>query len=307
VPLVKIGVLFYVTGYTVDPVTLATAVEAAGFESLWVPEHGVLPVRPSEVYAMTGGEIPAVYGQMADPFVTLGFAAAATKVLRLGTCVCLVPEHHPLRLAKQVSTLDNFSGGRFLFGVGAGWLRNEVEAFGTDFSTRWRYTRETVDAMKVLWRDGSAGYDGEIVHFEPVIVDPRPAQRPHPPVLLGAQASEVTYRRIAAWCDGWVAIGVTPEHVAAARIAIGEECAKLGRDPAEIEISVGVRDATPAIQDAYAEVGAARLILSLYNHSGESIPIERWVDAAIAGHSGAPPRAADTLHAIEKIAKLAEL
>ena len=303
----KIGVLFYVTGYTVDPVTLGRALEDAGFESLWVPEHGVLPVQPGQPYPMTGGAIPAVYGQMADPFVTLGFVAAATNVLRLGTCVCLVPEHHPLRLAKQVSTLDNFSGGRFLFGVGAGWLRTEVEAFGTDFSTRWRYTRESIEAMKALWRDGSSGYDGELVRFEPVIVDPLPAQRPHPPVLLGAMASEVTYRRIAAWGDGWIANGVTPEQVASARAVIATECAKIGRNPEEIEISVGVRDATPAIQAAFEEAGADRLILSLYNHSGDSVPIERWHEATIAAHSNSAPSAADTLHAIEKIAKLAEL
>jgi probable F420-dependent oxidoreductase len=281
--------------------------EDAGFESLWVPEHGVLPVQPSQPYPMTGGAIPKVYGQMADPFVTLGFAAAATSTLRLGTCVCLVPEHHPLRLAKQVSTLDNFSGGRFLFGVGAGWLRNEVEAFGTDFATRWRYTRESVEAMKALWRDGSAGYEGELVRFEPVIVDPMPAQRPHPPIILGAQASDATCRRIAAWADGWIAMGVTPEQVVAARNAIADECGKIGRDPGEIEISVGVRDATPAIQDAFEEAGAVRLILSLYNHSGESIPLDQWRDAALAGHTNAPPTAADTLDAIEKIAKLAEL
>jgi probable F420-dependent oxidoreductase len=304
---VKVGVLFYVTGYTIGPAELARALEDAGFESLWVPEHGVLPVTPSQPYAMTGGAIPSVYGQMADPFVTLGFAAAATSTLRLGTCVCLVPEHHPLRLAKQVSTLDNFSGGRFHFGVGAGWLRNEVEAFGTDFSTRWRYTRESIEAMKLLWRDGAAGYEGELVRFEPVIVDPIPAQRPHPPIILGAQSSEATYRRIAKWADGWIAMNVTPDAVKAARAAIAQECEAIGRDPAEIEISVGVRDATPAIQDAFAEVGASRLILSLYNHSGETIPLDQWGAAALAGHTGTPPAAADTLHAIEKIAKLAEL
>ncbi len=303
----KVGVLFYVTAYTIDPVTLSRALEDAGFESLWLPEHGVLPVQPSQPYAMTGGDIPPVYGQMADPFVTLGFAAAATRSLRLGTCVCLAPEHHPLRLAKQVSTLDRFSGGRFLFGVGAGWLRNEVEAFGTNFATRWRYTHESIEAMKLLWRDGAAGYDGELVRFEPVIVDPLPAQRPNPPVILGAQASEATYRRIANWADGWIALGVTPDAVRVARQAIADECHKIGRDPSEIEISVGVRDATPAIQDAFAEVGATRLILSLYNHPGESIPMDRWPEAAVAGHTGAPPSAAATLLAIEKIARLAEL
>src|SRR5690242_19822366 len=104
-----------VTGYTVDAITLARALEDGGFESYWAPEHATLPVRPSVPYPMTGGEIPEVYGQMADPFVLLSFMAAATTRLRLGTGICLVPERHPLTLAKSVSTLDNFSHGRFLF------------------------------------------------------------------------------------------------------------------------------------------------------------------------------------------------
>src|SRR5436309_2427968 len=148
----KLGVQFFVTGHTIDPVTLAKAVEDAGFDSFWVPEHATLPVRPTTPYPMTGGAIPAVYGQMADPFVLLSFIGAATTTLKLGTGVCILPERHPLLLAKEVSTLDNFSGGRVLFGVGTGWAREEIELFGADFKTRWRYTRESVEAMTALWR-----------------------------------------------------------------------------------------------------------------------------------------------------------
>ncbi|WP_432825534.1 LLM class F420-dependent oxidoreductase [Dactylosporangium sp. CA-092794] len=303
----KIGVQFFVTGYTVDAATLARALEDAGFESFWAPEHTVLPTKPATPYPMTGGAIPAVYGQMADPFVLLSFVGAATTTLKLGTGVCLVPEHHPLILAKSVSTLDNFSGGRVLFGIGTGWLREVTELFNTAADTPWRYTREAVEAMKRLWRDGSAGYDGELVKFPDVICDPLPVQRPHPPVIIGARPSEAAFKRIAAWGDGWIAMGVTPEDVAAGRRAITAECERIGRDPASIEISVGVRDASPPIQHVFEDAGADRLIVLLYNHPGVPLPMDRWAEAGMAGLAADPPAAADTLRAVEEVHRLARL
>ncbi|WP_236792285.1 LLM class F420-dependent oxidoreductase [Amycolatopsis sp. GM8] len=303
----KIGVQFFVTGYTVDAVTLAKALEDGGFESFWAPEHTVLPANPQTPYPMTGGAIPSVYGQMADPFVLLSFMAATTKSLKVGTGVCLVPEHHPLVLAKAVSTLDNFSGGRMLFGIGTGWLPEVTGLLNPHAATPWRYTRETIEAMRALWTDGSASYKGELLEFPEMICDPRPVQSPHPPVIMGAMASERSYRRIAAWGDGWLAMGVSPEQLADARRAIGEECKRIGRDPGEIEISVGVRDASPAIQRAYQDAGADRLIVLLYNHPGEPVPMERWPEVGMAGLAGDPPSAADTLRAVERVHEMAGL
>lgn len=304
---IKIGVQFYVTGYTVDAVTFATAAEDAGFESFWVPEHGVIPTKPSIAYPLTGGRIPDVYAQMADPFVLLSFAAAVTKKIKLGTGVCLVPEHHPLILAKTVATLDNFSGGRVLFGIGTGWLP-EVTAYLNAHPDRpWRYTRETVEAMRALWSKGKAAYDGELVSFPEVYCDPRPAQQPHPPVIIGARPSDLALRRIAKWGDGWLAMDITPDELAERRKALMVECERIGRDPSEIEISVGVRDPSPRYQDAYGEAGADRLVVLLYGHPGTPLAMEDWADARLAGLTAPPPAPADTLRALEVTRDLAGL
>ena len=209
----KVGVGMFVTGYTVDAVTLARRVEEGGFSSIWVPDHTVLPVGPETKYPSTGGEIPTLYGEMADPFVLLSFIGAVTTKLRLATGITLVPERHPLTLAKTVSTLDNFSNGRVILGIGTGWLKEETELYGTDFDTRWQYTREAVLAMKGLWRDGTAAYDGKYVSFPEVRCDPLPAQRPHPPVIIGAPGSDTTVKRIVGWGDGWLPVMPTPEEV----------------------------------------------------------------------------------------------
>ncbi len=303
----KIGIQMFVTGYTIDPVTLARAAEDGGFDSFWVPEHAILPEHPVTPYPMTGGAIPPVYGQMADPFVLLGVISGATTTIKLGTGVCIVPERHPLILAKSVSSLDNFSGGRFLFGVGVGWMREEIELFGVDFDTRWKYTTETVDFMKTLWRDGVGGYDGDIVKFPSVICDPLPAQRPGPPVLVGGRASDHTFRRIAKWADGWIIFGASPEVVAAGRTAINEQCERIGRDPSGIEISVGATTVTRDVREAYEEAGADRIIVSLYNHPGGTLPPDQWAIPRGDLLSLPVPTPAETLRALEQVHAQAEL
>ncbi|GAA1852880.1 hypothetical protein GCM10009836_36190 [Pseudonocardia ailaonensis] len=302
----KIGVLFYVTGYTIDAITIAKAVEDSGFDSFWVPEHAILPTAFETAYPMTGGAVPEVYGQMADPFVLLSYIGAATTTIKLGLGVCIVPEHHPLLLAKAVSTLDNFSGGRVLFGVGTGWAREEVELFGTDFDTRFRYTRESVEAMKALWRDGVASYKGTLVEFPSVRCDPRPVQTPHPPVIIGGRPRNANLaRRIARWGDGWIATGESPATIAETRRQIEAECEKIGRDPSGIEISAIVRGATPQMQEEYAEAGASRLVVALYNHSGAPVHIgatrDEYARVAAETHAAPPPTPEQTLRALEAV------
>ena len=306
-----IGILFYVTGYTIDAITLARSVEDAGFDSFWVPEHAILPTDFTTPYRMTGGAVPEVYGQMADPFVLLSYIGAATSTLKLGLGVCIVTEHHPLLLAKSVSTLDNFSGGRVLFGVGSGWAREEIELFGTAFDTRFQYTRESVEAMKALWRDGVAEYNGQLVNFPKVRCDPRPVQRPHPPVILGGAPTEALARKVATWGDGWIATGASAAQVATTRRLIDDECRRIGRDPADIEISVIVRGVTPRIQDAYEEAGATRLVLALYNHSGVPVHIDdspdEYLRMAAESHASKPPTPEETLRVLRTVAELAQL
>lgn len=297
----RVGVLFYVTGYTIDPVTLGQAVEAAGFDSVWLPDHPALPVKTDLPFPMTGGEFPRLYGEMADPFVTMGFLAAATTTLKVATGVCVVPGRHPLNLAKAASTVDNFSNGRLLLGIGVGYIREEIALFGVDFDTRWSYTRETIDFCRKLWKDGLAGYAGKILDYPEVIIDPLPAQRPGPPVVIGGMNTEYTYRRIARWGDGWLATLPSPEQIAEGRKAITAECEAIGRDPGEIEISVLTHEADPALQEAYAEAGADRLVVMLYNHPGRAVTPDEWLEVSAVAATSPAPTPDQTLRALDRI------
>jgi probable F420-dependent oxidoreductase len=304
---IKVGIGFFVTGYTVDAITLARAVEEAGFDSFWVPDHPVLPVHPETTYRSTGGAIPSLYGEMADPLVLMSYIAAATTKLRVATGVTLIPERHPLTLAKAVSTLDNFSNGRVTLGVGAGWLREEIELYGTDFRTRWRYVDESVQAMKALWRDGSASFEGEYVRFPEVRCDPLPVQKPTPPVIVGAPASERTFRRIATWGDGWLPVMPSPQQVEEGRRGIEDACKEVGRDASGMEITCFAMDVTPETQRAYEDAGADRIVLGLYNHPGTPLPFDRWAEVRQAALSGGRPPADETLRVLAQIAEQAKL
>ncbi|WP_225891408.1 TIGR03619 family F420-dependent LLM class oxidoreductase [Streptomyces dioscori] len=304
----KIGAQLAVTTRTIDAVTLARELESRGFESYWAPEHTVVPKHPGIAFPMTGGEIPDVYHQMADPFVVLSMMTAVTSSLRVATGVCLVPEHTPLTLAKAVSTLDAFSGGRFMFGLGTGWLREVTELHNPAAAAKpWGYTIQAVAAMKELWANESARYDGDLVAFPEMVCDPRPIQRPHPPVIVGAQPTPVAARRIATWADGWLATGVTPAQVAEFRAAIDAECARIGRDPSEVSVTVGVRDPGEDIREAYAAAGVERLMVLLYNHPGTRIPLEDWAAVGVATLSAPPPTPDETLRALDAVTAMAGL
>ena len=180
----KIGLLNVFHETTARPAPFAAEMERLGFESLWVPEHPVMPANPKTPFP-SGGAIPDVYAHMSDQFVCLGMAAASTTTLKLGTGVTLVPEHNPLVHAKQVATLDYFSGGRLIYGIGAGWLREESELLGVDFPRRWTQTAEHIAAMRELWSKPEASFEGKYVKFPPVRSYPKPIQQPGPPVLIG--------------------------------------------------------------------------------------------------------------------------
>ena len=303
----KVAVGMFVTSYTVDAVTLARNLEQGGFSSIWVPDHTVLPVNPITKYPGTGGDIPTLYGEMADPFVLLSFMAAVTTNLRLATGICLVPERHPLTLAKTVSTLDNFSVGRVILGVGTGWLPEETELYGTKFAARWPHTREAVLAMKALWKEGTAAAAGKYVSFPEVRCDPLPVQRPYPPVIIGAAGSETTIKRIVAWGDGWLPVMPPPEEVRRVRDAIDARCREVGRDSKEIAIHVYVMDVTPATQRAYEDAGADEIVLGLYNHPGTPLPYDQWGPERARALQGPRPGAAETLAVLEKIHAQANL
>ena len=259
----KIGISTFPTDYSPDVAAVARRAEALGFESLWVPEHVMLPVASSTTWPGSAeGVIPKVYADIADPFVALARASGVTERLMLGTAICLVPERNPLLLAKEVASLDMFSGGRFLFGVGAGWLREELELLGGDFDRRWGQTKEAVLAMKELWTRTKSEFHGEFYDFPPVYSFPRPVQRPHPPVLLGGMAERV-FKRVAEWGDGWIPNRVTPAEVAEGRARLDELAQAAGRDPSSIQITVSGQPPDAGLIEEYGEAGADRVIVRL--------------------------------------------
>ena len=252
-----------------DITVLAQKMEELGFDSMWVPEHTVIPIHHNSKYRGTAdGSLPESMSHQANPLISLAHAAGATKTLKIGTAVLLVTEHNPLDLAKQVSTLDYYSGGRFLFGIGTGWFREESEIMGGDFDHRWTQAREYLSAMKELWTNDPAEYHGEYVDFPPVRCLPMPVQKPHPPVLLGGEAKNV-FRRIVQWADGWLPLRMSPEQVAAARAKLSEMADAAGRDPKSITITVsGVPTDKDAIKQ-YEDAGADRALVRL-TQTGQS-------------------------------------
>ena len=198
----KFGVAIFPTEYAISMTELAPAAETLGFESLWVAEHSHIPA--SRLSAWPGGaELPKQYSHTLDPFVALTAAALASKTLLVATGICLVVQRDPIHTAKQVASLDHISNGRFLFGIGAGWNREEMADHGTEFSSRFKLMRERVEAMKAIWTQDEAEYHGEMVDFGPMWCWPKPIQKPHPPVLLGGSGPNVL-KRVVAYADGWM-------------------------------------------------------------------------------------------------------
>ena len=155
-----------VTNETLDVALIARRAEELGFESLWIPEHPIIPVHTTSLYdGADNGSVPERMNHLPDPFVGLARASAVTRTIKLGTGVCLVPERNPLLLAKEVATLDHLSGGRFIFGIGAGWLKEEMEIMGGNYPHRWSHTREAVLAMKELWTKDESEYHGRVCRF----------------------------------------------------------------------------------------------------------------------------------------------
>ena len=269
----KIGVNMTLSSQSIDVAVLAHKAESLGFESLWLPEHPIIPVHVTTRYqGSADGAIPPSMSDMADPFVALARASAVTTTLKLGTGICLVPEHHPLLLAKTIATLDHFSGGRFMFGIGAGWLKEETEVMGGDFPHRWTQTREAILAMKELWTKDEAVYYGRYYNFPPVLSFPKPTQKPHPPVLLGGTARNVL-QRVVEWGDGWMPNRIAVDDIRRGRNTLNELAEQAGRDPTSIEILAfgfsGQFRSRTAIEEV-ADAGANRVTIWLDQTAGDA-------------------------------------
>jgi probable F420-dependent oxidoreductase len=266
----KIGVNTRVSSQSVDVAVVAQKAESLGFESLWLPEHGVMPVHVTTRYqGSPDGAIPPSMSDVGDPFIGLARASGITKTIKLGTGICLVPERNPLLLAKEIATLDHLSNGRFLFGIGAGWLREETEILGGDFAHRWSQTREAVLVMKELWTKEEAEYHGKFYDFPPVRSFPKPVHRPHPPIFLGGSARNV-FQRVVAWGDGWMPTRATPEDIKKGRATLDELAVAAGRPPDSLEITVYGEASDPGMLKRFEEAGASRVIVRLQTTEGEA-------------------------------------
>ena len=260
----KIGIYCFVTDYSIDVTTLAIKVEELGFESLWLPEHPVIPVhRTQSTYpGRDDGVLPKQYFDVVDQFVALGAAAAVTSTLKIATGITLVPERNPLLLAKEVATVDLISGGRFLFGIGAGWLKEETEIMGGNFPRRWSQTRESILAMKQLWTTVESEFHGEFYDFPPVYSFPRPVQRPHPPIHLGGSAKNV-FKRVVEYGDGWMPALGGPEVILEGRRELDRLCEEVGRDSSSIEITAFSKPADRELIKRLEEAGTDRVVLEV--------------------------------------------
>ena len=242
---------------------VAASAERAGFATLWSGEHVVMVDESASryPYADDGRIAVPAEADWIDPLIGLSFVAAATSTIRIATGVLLLPEHNPVLVAKQAATLDTLSGGRLTLGVGIGWSREEFDALGVPFERRGARTEEYVDAMRTLWRDDVASFDGDFVHFDSVRVNPKPVHDRRIPVVLGGN-SDAALRRIAKWGDGWYGFNLESVDVVAERVAyLRELCDEHGRDPAELRLAVALRDLKPGDAAALAALGIDELVL----------------------------------------------
>jgi len=256
-----IGALIFPTDLSIRPDRLARELEDRGYESLWVTEHTHIPTSRRTPWP-GGPQLPEEYRRTLDPYLALTAAASATERLRLGTGISLVAQHDPIVLAKTIATLDLLSAGRFTLGIGVGWNEDEMEHHGVDPKRRRAVTRENVLAMRRLWTEEEASFDGEFVRFSPSWSWPKPVTDPHPPVVMGGAGGPVTFRHIVEYCDGWMPIhgrrGIgdrLPELQAAAEEA--------GRDMATIELGVFGCPPDQGVIDDYAALGFTRCVLGI--------------------------------------------
>ncbi|MCB1730274.1 MAG: LLM class F420-dependent oxidoreductase [Halieaceae bacterium] len=240
------------------PALLARTLEDAGFESLWYGEHSHIPACRSTPYP-AGGELPAPYRKMMDPYISLMAAAAATSRLRLGTGIALLLERELFSQAKTIATLDRLSGGRVLIGCGVGWNEEEFNnATSLPWERRYLALRETVEAQRALFRDPEPAYHGELIDFDPVWFDPKPVQAGGPPVIFGAMGP-LGLQHAARWADGWMPVDVALPDVAAGIADFRQRVRANGRDPDHVEITLVVMSTvTEDLLKSYRDLGIHR-------------------------------------------------
>ena len=257
----KFGVTMFLTDQTIGPVELAREIEARGLHSFYVPEHTHIPTSRRTPPPTGDAQLAEEYKRTLDPFVTLSMAAAATERLVVGTGICLVAQRDPIVTAKAVASLDHASGGRFVFGVGFGWNADEIEHHGVDMKRRRDVAREHVLAMKAMWRDDVASFDGEFVHLAPSWSWPKPVHAGGPPILIGGAPGPKLFAHVAEYADGWIPIG--GRGVRAALDDLARACEERGRDPKSMRIVPFGTVPDAGKLEYYESIGIEEVVLRL--------------------------------------------
>lgn len=261
----KFGIMFANAGPFADPdlfAHLVTTAEAAGIESIWTVEHVIVPREYQSTYPYApGGKMPGPENTpIPDPFVSLAFAAALTKKIRLATGVLILPQRHPAYVAKEVASLDRLSGGRVTLGIGVGWLREEFEALGLSFEDRAARTRESVEALRSLWSEGPSNFQGKFFSWNNIESNPKPVQGRDVPIVVGGH-TDLAAKRAARYGDGFF-----PGRGSKARLTemlgiMRDECATVGRDASTIELTAGVMAPDAEGIRLHEEMGFGRLVM----------------------------------------------
>jgi probable F420-dependent oxidoreductase len=269
----EFGVTMLPTDFSMGPAELAIAVEERGLDALFIPDHTHIPAGSDEAFRIAD-KMPLDYSHNIDMFIGLAAAAAVTKRIRLGTGICLVVERDPIITAKEVASIDHISGGRVDFGVGGGWNRQELENHGGNWAKRFKLLRERCEAMKAIWTQDVASYEGEFVNFENIWSWPKPVQKPHPPIFVGGDAAR-TLDRVMNYGDGW--IPMLADHPDESRTE--ERFAMLaelrgrtdtaGRDPMPITTFGTPRD--PAMIERLQKAGVTRCIFGLKSAPADDV------------------------------------
>jgi probable F420-dependent oxidoreductase len=265
----EIGLTIFATDRSMDLLELAREAEQRGFASLYLPEHTHIPTSRLTPPPTGEAELAEEYRRTLDPFVALGAAAAATSRIKLGTGICLVAQRDPIVLAKEVATLDLISNGRFVFGIGFGWNREEMAQHGVSFTERRDIVREKMLAMRALWTRERAGYLGKRVTVEESWSWPKPVQRPHPPVLLGGAPGPKLFAHIAEYGDGWMPIGGAGIAVSLPLLRAALDAR--GRDPSSVRIVPFGTVPNPGKLDYYASIGVREVVLRIPSASRDEV------------------------------------
>ena len=262
------GITMFATDTSMSVPALARAAEERGFHSLYIPEHTHIPTS-RRTPAPTGGELAEEYRRTVDPFVALAAAASITERIRLGTGICLIAQREPIVTAKAIATIDQLSGGRFELGIGFGWNHEEMEDHGVEPKQRRAQVREHMLAMRALWTDDVASFDGEFVHFEPSWSWPKPVQAGGPPVLIGGAAGPKMFAHIAEYADGWIPIGGAG--VRAALPNLHRACESAGRDPGAIRVVPFGTLPDPGKLEYYASIGVTEIVLRVPTGDADTV------------------------------------